>query len=140
MEIISKIGFLLILCLGLFAGYLIAKNTKEELKKGKKYFLFSQYILISTIAGTILWQQSKILAIIIGLILFGLQILFKSKLSFILTIPILTVIGLLDSRTQMQIFLYTIPAASYAYPKKLMKEAGLLLVAGVIMIIIQSIF
>lgn len=139
-EIITKTGFLLIVCLGLTAGYLIAKTARQELKKGKKYFKLIQYILLSTITGTILWKHSKMIAIIITITLLILQIFLKSKLNSKITIPVLAIIGLLQPITQIQTFLYTIPAASYKYPKKPVKEIILLLNFGIVLIILQSIF
>ncbi|RLE45886.1 hypothetical protein DRJ22_03360 [Candidatus Woesearchaeota archaeon] len=139
-SIIIKTGFLLILSSGLIAGFLIAKTAKQELKKGKKYFKIIQNILIATITGTILWQHSKITAIITAITIFSLQAYLKPKLKPQITIPTLTTIGLLQPITQIQVFLYTIPTASKEYPKKPIKEIILLLITGMITIILQSIF
>ncbi len=50
-EIYSLLIGIAVLILGIFIGNLLAKNTKEELKKGRKWFII---LILVCLAGSIL--------------------------------------------------------------------------------------
>ena len=97
--------------LGLWAGTIVAKFTKSELKLGKKYFVLLQHVLVASIFGTIIWQIDKNWAIIIGVVVFAAM--WKTKFEHLLELsPILAVPAVLAEQTQIPILLYFIPTGT----------------------------
>ena len=110
---------------GLFVGMLLGYITKEELKPGKKYFIWMQNIILILAAIFVLYsfQFHIILFILIGLILTLALIYFKPKAIIgyiILAVLILLIIE--DTNffllTSSLTFLYGFPTGSLILTKK----------------------
>ena len=78
--------------LGAFAGRIISKFTKEELKAGRKYFLFGEQVILLMLAGYFLYlsqiNASVFIYFIIGFLLslFFKEVYFYFALAFIICI------------------------------------------------------
>lgn len=110
---------------GLFIGMLLGYLAKEELKPGKKYFIWLQNIILILAAILVLYafQLHIILFILIGLVITLALIYFKPK-AIIGYIILATLILLIIEKTNFfilissLIFLYGFPAGSLILTKK----------------------
>ena len=125
MEILNYVLALIGAFSGLFIGMLLGYITKEELKPGKKYFIWMQNIILILAAIFVLYsfQLHIILSILIGLILTLALIYFKPKAIIgyiILAILILLIIEDINFfiLTASLIFLYGFPTGSLILAKK----------------------
>jgi hypothetical protein len=101
--------------LGLLAGNIVAWLARSELKDGKKYFIFLQHILISTIPVVLLWDNWT--GFLAGAITF--LILWKIKFTHPLEItPLLAVFPALNQNTIIPLFLYFIPTGTMNWKDK----------------------
>jgi hypothetical protein len=119
---------LIIALLGLGVGILLALMTKEELKVGRKYFVFVRNVLFGFIELIILLffiQQKLWLALIIISIIFILVIIleFILKSKYLRLLPFIIFISayFLNSDTSFHfiltilIFLYSLPTGTLLY-------------------------
>lgn len=125
MEILNYVLALILSFSGVFVGMFLGYIAKEELKPGKRYFIWIQNIILILAAIFVLYSfhLNIILFILIGLIITLGIIYFKPKA--ILGYLFLAILFFLSMRntslfmlTSSFIFLYGFPTGSLIFAKK----------------------
>lgn len=102
-----------IVIIGLAAGYLISSLSKPEMKTGRKYFRLLQAAAFGAIIGVACWQAIGYWSLAAGIAAFGLSWKIPNPVISMPTIALAT--HYVEANALA--FIYTIPSASYEYPK-----------------------
>jgi len=152
MAFLNYVLVAIIAAIGLICGYFIAKIAKEELKEGRKYFIFLKRILLALILFFLLlgFEVYILLSLIVSvLFLFFILYFFKNIVKKnVLIYLILALVFFFSVKTKFfliissLIFIYGFPTGSLMFyqKKKEMALARPLIVFLIIAILLYLIF
>ncbi len=121
MELINYTLTSIVSFLGLILGIILAYIAKEELKQGKKYFIFLQKVILTLIFFFIFYylKLNIFFIIILSLIFFILIYLYNEKIKTYYIYPFLAILFYFSSKNvelfkiqAFLIFLYGFPTGS----------------------------